>query len=128
MREVADADRIRRFMQALGRAADAHGSCYLTGGATAVLVGWRGSTIDVDVRLVPEAEALLRAIQQLKNELRINVELASPADFIPVRVRSGRSCSRARLLRRDRVRALPLPGSRCPCVPPEGRGGVPLER
>lgn len=33
---------------------------------------------------MPESETLLRAIQVLKNELRINVELASPADFIPV--------------------------------------------
>lgn len=50
----------------------------------AVLYGWRDTTIDVDLRLVPESETLLRAIQELKNELRINVELASPADFIPV--------------------------------------------
>src|SRR5581483_1686841 len=69
---------IRRFLRELGRAADAEASCYLTGGATAVLIGWRESTIDVDVRLVPEADALLRAIQRLKDEL------ASPADFIPV--------------------------------------------
>jgi hypothetical protein len=84
MRELADADRIRSFMRALGRAADTEGACYLTGGATAVLVGWRRSTIDVDVLLVPESEALLRAIQLLKDELQINVELVSPADFIPV--------------------------------------------
>lgn len=84
MRELADADRIRRFMHALGRAADAEGACYLTGGATAVLLGWRPSTIDVDVRLEPETGALLRAIQHLKDELQINVELASPGDFIPI--------------------------------------------
>lgn len=71
-------------MRALGRSADADGSCYLTGGATAVLLGWRQSTIDVDILLIPETEALLRAIQRLKDELRINVELASPADFIPI--------------------------------------------
>jgi hypothetical protein len=84
MRELADADRIRRFMRALGRQADAEGACYLTGGATAVLVGWRRSTIDVDVKLVPESDRLLRALQALKEELRINVELAAPDDFIPV--------------------------------------------
>lgn len=84
MRRLADSERIRRFLRELGRAADAEASCYLTGGATAVLIGWRESTIDVDVRLVPEADALLRAIQGLKDELEINVELASPADFIPV--------------------------------------------
>ena len=85
MRELADADRIRAFIRALGREADIEGTCYLTGGATAVLVGWRATTIDVDLLLLPESDALLRAIQRLKDELRINVELASPADFIPVR-------------------------------------------
>ena len=67
MRELADSQRIRRFAAALGREADAEGACYLTGGTTAVLVGWRDSTLDVDM-----------------DELRVNVELASPADFIPV--------------------------------------------
>ena len=84
MRALADEDRIRRFLRALGREADVNGACYLTGGATAVLVGWRASTIDVDIRLSPETDALLRAIQRLKDELELNVELASPADFIPV--------------------------------------------
>ena len=84
MRELADAQRITRFMRELGRASDVDGACYLAGGATAVLIGWRASTIDVDIRLDPETEALLRAIQELKNRLRINVELASPPDFIPV--------------------------------------------
>jgi non-ribosomal peptide synthetase component F len=58
---------------------------YLTGSATAVLHGWRNSTIDVDVKLVPERDELFRAIADLKERLRLNVELASPADFIPVR-------------------------------------------
>ena len=71
-------------MRALGRAADADGACYLAGGTTAVLFGWRQSTIDIDIRLAPETEALLRAIQELKHELQVNVELASPIDFIPV--------------------------------------------
>jgi hypothetical protein len=72
-------------MRALGRAAQADGACYFTGGTTAVLLGWREATIDVDIRLVPETDALLRAIQELKHELSINVELASPVEFIPVR-------------------------------------------
>jgi hypothetical protein len=84
MRELADAARISRFMRGLGTAADRQGACYLTGGATAVLLGWRESTIDVDVRLVPDTEALLRSIPRLKDDLQINIELASPADFIPV--------------------------------------------
>jgi hypothetical protein len=71
-------------MEGLGAAATASGRVYFTGGATAVLFGWRSSTIDVDVKLVPEHDALLRAIPGLKEKLKINVELASPADFIPV--------------------------------------------
>lgn len=84
MREVADADRIRRFMRGLGPEADVETRVYFTGGATAVLLGWRRSTIDIDIRIVPETDRLLRVIPLLKEELRINVELASPADFIPV--------------------------------------------
>lgn len=71
-------------MRALGRHAQTEGTCYLTGGATAVLEGWRTSTIDVDIKLVPEDDALLRALPELKNELEINVELAWPGDFVPL--------------------------------------------
>ena len=53
MRELADAERIQRFMRALGQEAGEDGDAYFTGGATAVLMGWRGSTIDVDLLLVP---------------------------------------------------------------------------
>ena len=83
MRDLADAERIRQFMRAIGRAADGPGRVYFTGGATAVLSGWRESTIDVDVRFEPEQDAVLRAIASLKDELSLNVELASPPDFIP---------------------------------------------
>src|SRR3989304_8941069 len=84
MRAVADSARIRRFMRRLGPEADAETRVYFTGGATAVLLGWRRSTIDIDIRIVPETDRLLRGIPLLQEELRINVELASPADFIPV--------------------------------------------
>jgi hypothetical protein len=85
MREVSDADRIRRFMRALGRACEDPTRVYFTGGATAVLLGWRRSTIDVDLKIVPERDAIFRAIPLLKDSLQINVELAAPSDFIPVR-------------------------------------------
>jgi hypothetical protein len=84
MREEADAERIRRCMEALGAAASEDGTCYLTGGATAVLLGWRPTTIDVDIELDPEQDDLLRALPAIKDELQINVELASPRDFIPL--------------------------------------------
>ena len=84
MREVVDAERIRRFMQSLGNEADVDARVYFTGGATAVLYGWRASTIDVDVKIVPESDRLFRAIPKIKERLHINVELAAPLDFIPV--------------------------------------------
>ncbi len=84
MREVATADRIRDFTRAVAAEADEDTRVYFTGGATAVLLGWRPTTIDVDITIVPESDRLLRAIPQIKEALRINVELASPADFIPV--------------------------------------------
>jgi len=84
MRELADAGRIERFMRELGRAARAEGRVYLTGGATAVLQGWRDTTVDVDIKLIPDSDELLREIPRLKEELDLNVELAAPSDFIPL--------------------------------------------
>lgn len=59
------------------------GRAYLTGGATALIEGWRDATIDVDLKLVPETDEVLRAIPRLKEQLEINVELVAPSDFIP---------------------------------------------
>lgn len=83
MRRLATADRIRAFLEVLGRSARQPAKTYLTGGATAVLEGWRESTVDVDVLFVPDDE-LLRAVPQLKEELELNVEVAAPLHFIPV--------------------------------------------
>jgi hypothetical protein len=84
MREPADLSRIQRFMRALGDGARGDTRVYFTGGATAVLHGWRASTLDIDIKLVPERDELFRAIPALKEQLRVNVELAAPVDFIPV--------------------------------------------
>lgn len=70
-------------MRELGREAKAAGRVYLTGGACAVLLGWRTSTVDVDIQLIPDRDELLRALPRLKESLQLNVELASPSDFIP---------------------------------------------
>ncbi len=56
---------------------------YLTGGATAVLEGWRESTVDIDVRFEPDSDAALARIRDLKERIEVNVELASPLDFLP---------------------------------------------
>jgi hypothetical protein len=83
MRARVDAARLDVLMRHLGAAARHPGRVYFTGGATAVLQGWRSSTIDVDLKMAPEQDELFRTIPRLKDELSINVELASPADFIP---------------------------------------------
>jgi hypothetical protein len=83
MRQVVDRERIQRFMEALGAEAARPGRLYFTGGVTAVLLGWRSTTIDVDILMVPEDDRLLRALPRLKEDLRINIEIASPAHFIP---------------------------------------------
>ena len=84
MRALADRERIQRLIEAFGRAARDQVRIYLVGGATAVLLGWRATTIDVDLVVRPEDDTLLREIPGLKEALQINVELASPLDFIPV--------------------------------------------
>jgi hypothetical protein len=84
MRELADSTRIEQFMRELGKAVGVDGRVYLTGGATAVLYGWRDTTIDVDIKLIPDRDEILREIPRLKERLNLNVELAAPSDFIPL--------------------------------------------
>ncbi len=83
MRRPVDQARIREFFRALGAEAREETHLYLTGGTTAVLFGWRATTVDLDIKMIPERDALYRAIPPLKEKLEVNVELASPADFIP---------------------------------------------
>lgn len=83
MRAVADAAKIHAFLAALGRAVRGPGRIYLTGGATALLHGWRASTVDVDLKADPEPPGLFEAIAELKDSLNVNVELAAPDQFIP---------------------------------------------
>ena len=83
MREAVTAARLRAFMRALAAEAREPGRVYLAGGASAVLKGWREGTLDVDLKFVPENDRILRAIPAMKETLHINVELASPADFVP---------------------------------------------
>jgi len=82
-RADVDGARIRAFLEALARATSAEATLYLVGGATAVTTGWRASTIDIDLRLEPEDEGAMRALSRLKEDLGMNVELASPLDFLP---------------------------------------------
>jgi hypothetical protein len=54
---------------------------YLVGGGTAVLEGWRDSSIDADLHAQPDD--IFRDVQAIKERLRLNIELARPEDFVP---------------------------------------------
>ena len=83
MRAETDLAKLQAFMVALGKQVRGAGRIYLTGGATALLHGWREMTIDVDLKPDPEPPGLFEALAVLKDQLDINVKLASPDDFIP---------------------------------------------
>jgi len=70
-------------MRAIGRLARAECRVYFTGGTTAVLMGWRETTVDVDLSFDPELDEIFRGLSDIKEKLQINVELAAPSDFIP---------------------------------------------
>jgi hypothetical protein len=84
MRSDADKARIERLFSELGRYGASGDRIYVTGGTSAVQIGWREFTQDVDIRIESDNdEPLLRAIAALKDKLDVNVELASPLDFLP---------------------------------------------
>lgn len=70
-------------MAELGRAVRSPGRVYFTGGVSAVLLGWRETTLDVDLKADPEPVGFFEALPRLKDTVDINIELASPDDFIP---------------------------------------------
>lgn len=83
MRQRVTAKRMDEFMLALASGITTASRVFLVGGATAVLLGWRDSTVDVDLKIVPESDEILRKLPTLKEDLQINIELAAPDDFIP---------------------------------------------
>ena len=83
MRSNIDPTKIEQLMTILGQEARGSGCIFFTGGASALLIGWRSSTVDIDIRLDPEPPGIFQAIAKLKQKLKINIELASPQDFLP---------------------------------------------
>ena len=70
-------------MNALGKSVCGEGCIFLTGGATALMHGWRPSTIDVDLKADPEPRGWFEALAKLKDALAVNIELACPDQFVP---------------------------------------------
>jgi hypothetical protein len=77
---------IEKFLNALGKAYRKEGRLYLAGGAALVHMGLRsGSTLDIDVVIEASNEdEMITVIRRLKEQMQINIEFASPADFIPI--------------------------------------------
>ena len=74
---------LQALMRELARSARPKRSyrVYLVGGGTAVLEGWRESSIDVD--LYARQDDIFRDVQAIKERLRLNIELVRPEDFVP---------------------------------------------
>lgn len=83
MRKTLDKVLLDEVLKELGRLARGPGKVYLTGGACALIYGWRESTVDLDLRLDPEPRGVFEGIRTLKQCMDVNIELASPSDFIP---------------------------------------------
>lgn len=86
MRSSVDKTAIESFLTQLGRDFRKPGRLYLVGGAALVHLGIRpGFTEDIDVQVSGTNEGeLIVAIQRLMQRMQINVEFASPGDFIPL--------------------------------------------
>lgn len=86
MRSSVDKAAIESFLRELGRTFHKPGRLYLVGGAALVHAGVRpGFTVDIDVQAGGKNEGeLIVAIQRLIQQMQINVEFASPADFMPL--------------------------------------------
>jgi hypothetical protein len=56
-------DKLLKFLDRLGASAKAAGTCFITGGASALLLGWRETTIDVDLKFDLEPAGVFDAIR-----------------------------------------------------------------
>ncbi len=83
MRGKTSKEKVKRLMIELGRAARTPGRVYFAGGTTAVLLGWREGTMDVDLKADPEPAGFFEALPRIKELIDLNIELASPDDFVP---------------------------------------------
>lgn len=89
MRDATTRSKIDQFLDALGKRMRHRIRIYLVGGTVVVDFGLRKATVDIDYAVrADDAEAIAefeRLVPELKNSLDVNVEPASPEDFMPVR-------------------------------------------
>ena len=83
MRSPLTLAKLQTFMEEVGRRAEGPGRVYFVGGSTALFLGFRDTTVDIDLKLDPEPKAIFESIAAIKELLSVNVELASPDQFLP---------------------------------------------
>lgn len=83
MRGETNRLKLEEWMIAMGSKLKSPSRIYLVGGATAVYEGWRSSTIDIDLKAEPEPTGFYEALAETKETHDLNIELASPEQFIP---------------------------------------------
>lgn len=84
MRQSVGRQDIEQFLVEVGRTRQP-GRLYLVGGAAMVHKGIRpGETLDIDIQVTSDPANLTAQIAQLKQKLNINIEFASPGDFMPL--------------------------------------------
>jgi hypothetical protein len=87
LRQSVNRSRIERFLKELGERYHRHGRLYLVGGTTLVFEAYRQQTLEIDIviEVAPEDHsAFIQIVRELKETLDVNVEEASPGDFIPL--------------------------------------------
>ena len=83
MRRRLTKDALRDLMKEIARSAPRGGTyrVFLLGGGTAVLEGWRESTIDVDLHA--DDSRVFEDVQGIKKRAGANIEFVRPEDFVP---------------------------------------------
>jgi hypothetical protein len=71
MREKVSTEAIERFMKALGRTGKTNARIYFVGGVSAVLLGWRESTIEDQLYKYPaiDPKSFRRAVEKFVQNL-----------------------------------------------------------
>jgi hypothetical protein len=83
MRGLVTQELTELFFKRIGESVKERGTIFLNGGATALFYGARQQTLDIDLKIDLEPKGIFEAIAILKEEIQINIELASPDQFLP---------------------------------------------
>jgi len=87
LRQGVNRERISLLLREVGQRYHQPARLHLVGGTSLVFEGYRELTLDVDLTIevsVDDHSQLVRTLQEIMLALDINIEEASPGDFIPL--------------------------------------------